>query len=234
MNSSTPGGERMTESGAKGEVRVTEPDRLQRTIARRSAEARATIPHLELSASVEMDAAMALRDRGEYSITSMLVRACGLALRQVPEANAAYRDGRFESYSRVNVGVVIATGEAYTIPTVFDCDHKQLSEVHEEIAGLAQAARAGTLAPGAQSGATFTVANPGGLGVGAMAPLIVPPQAAALAAGRMREIPAVRGAAIVPGKSMPITLACDHRILYGSQAARFLTQIQKQLEEATL
>jgi pyruvate dehydrogenase E2 component (dihydrolipoamide acetyltransferase) len=224
----------MTETGPKGEVRVIELDRVQRTIARRSAEARATIPHLELSAAVEMDAAVGLRDAGGYSITSMLVRACALALREVPQANGAYRDGRFELYSRINVGVVIATAEAYTIPTVFDCDRKQLGELHEEIAGLAQAARAGALAPGAQSGATFTVANSGGLGVGVMAPVIVPPQAAALAAGRVRDIPAVRGTAIVPGKSMPITLACDHRILYGSQAARFLTRIQKQLEEATL
>jgi pyruvate/2-oxoglutarate dehydrogenase complex dihydrolipoamide acyltransferase (E2) component len=117
---------------------------------------------------------------------------------------------------------------------VFDCDRKTIAELNEEIAGLADAARAGTLAPGALSGATFTVSNPGGLGVAGMAPVIVPPQAGALAAGRVREIAAVRDAAIVPSKSMPITLACDHRILYGSQAARLLTRIQKQLEEATL
>jgi pyruvate dehydrogenase E2 component (dihydrolipoamide acetyltransferase) len=220
--------------GAKGEVRIVEPDRLQRTIARRSAEARATVPHLELSADVELDAALALREREGYSITAILVKACALALRDVPQANAAYRDGRYELYSRVNVGVTIATGDAYTIPTVFDCDRKTIAELNEEIAGLADAARAGTLAPGALSGATFTVSNPGGLGVAGMAPVIVPPQAGALAAGRVREIAAVRDAAIVPSKSMPITLACDHRILYGSQAARLLTRIQKQLEEATL
>jgi pyruvate dehydrogenase E2 component (dihydrolipoyllysine-residue acetyltransferase) len=220
--------------GAKGEVRILEPDRLQRTIARRSAEARATVPHLELGADVDMEAAMALREREGYALTSILVRACALALREVPQANSAYRDGRYELYSRINVGVMIATGEAYTIPTVFDCDRKPIAELDEELRRLADEARAGTLAPGATSGATFTVSNPGGLGVRSVAPVIVPPHAAALAAGRVREIPAVRDAAIVPGKSMSITLACDHRILYGSQAAQFLTRIQKQLEEATL
>jgi pyruvate dehydrogenase E2 component (dihydrolipoamide acetyltransferase) len=224
----------MAEAGAKGEVRMIEPDRAQRAIARRSAEARATIPHLELSAEVAMDAALTLTARDGHSITSVLARACGLALREVPQANAAYRDGNYELYSRINVGVVIATGETYTIPTVFDCDRKPIAELDEEIRRLADAARSGTLAPGAQSGATFTLSNPGGVGVTAMAPVIVPPHAAALAAGRVREIPAVRDAAIVPGKSMMITLACDHRILYGSQAAQFLTRIQKQLEEATL
>jgi pyruvate dehydrogenase E2 component (dihydrolipoamide acetyltransferase) len=219
--------------GAKGEVRVVEPDRAQRTIARRSAEARATIPHLELDAEVMMDAALALCEREGCSLIALLARACALSLRAVPRANAAYRDGRFELYSRINVGVTITTGEAYTIPTVFDCDRKSLAELSEEIARLEDQARTGELAPPQLSGATFTLSNPGSLGVGSGAPVIVPPQAAALAAGRVRQVPAVRDGAIVPRQSMPITLACDHRILYGSQAASFLTRIQTQLEEAT-
>ena len=221
-------------TGVKGEVRVEEPDRVERAIARRSAEARATVPHLELSAEVDIGASLALSAQRPCSVTAMVARACALALRAVPRANAAYRDGRFELYSRVNVGVVIATGATYTVPTVFDCDSKSLDAVNDEIATLAERAEHGQLAPPELTGATFTLSNPGALGVTSAAPVIVPPQAAAVAAGAIREVPVVREGAIVAGQAMTLTLACDHRILYGAQAALFLNRIKTQLEEAIL
>jgi len=221
-------------AGVKGEVRVEEPDRSQRAIARRSAEARATVPDLELIAEVDMEASLALRaDRG-CSVTAMLARACAIALRDVPRANGAYRDGRIELYSRINVGVMITTEATYTVPTVFDCDIKSLDAVSTEIETLAERADGGQLAPPELTGATFTLSNPGALGVAGAVPVIVPPQAAAVAAGAIREVPMVRDGAIVPGHSMTLTLACDHRILYGSQAALFLNRIKTQLEEAIL
>jgi pyruvate dehydrogenase E2 component (dihydrolipoyllysine-residue acetyltransferase) len=221
-------------TGVKGEVRVEEPDRSQRTIARRSAEARATVPDLELSAEVDMGASLALCAHRGCSVTAILARACALALRAVPRANAAYRDGRFELYSRINVGVVISTEATDTVPTVFDCDIKSLDAVSEEIATLGERAERGQLTPPDLTGATFTLSNPGALGVAGAVPVIVPPQAAAVAAGAIREVPVVRGGAVVPGHSMTLTLACDHRILYGSQAALFLNRIKTQLEEAIL
>jgi pyruvate dehydrogenase E2 component (dihydrolipoamide acetyltransferase) len=220
-------------AGIKGEVRFEEPDHSERAIARRSAEARATVPDLELSTDVDMDPSIALCERTGCSVTALLLRACGRALREVPRANAAYRDGRFELYSRVNIGIAIATGATYTVPTVFDCDTKSLEALGREAAGLAERAAGGDLGPPDLAGATFTLSNPGTLGVGSTTPLIVPPQAAAFAAGAIREVPVVRAGAIVPGHSMTITVACDHRILYGARAALFLTRIKTHLEEAT-
>jgi pyruvate dehydrogenase E2 component (dihydrolipoamide acetyltransferase) len=220
------------DAGVKGAVRVQEPDRSQRAIARRSAEARATVPDVELSVEVDMDACLALRLEHPYAITAILVRACALALREVPRANGAYRDGRFELYSRINVGVTMATEDAYTIPTVFDADGKSVDELSEEIGRLAERARTGQLSPPELAGATFTLSNPGALGVASSTPLIVPPQAAALATGAIRGIPVLRAGALVAGHCMTITLACDHRILYGSPAARFLTLIKELLERA--
>jgi pyruvate dehydrogenase E2 component (dihydrolipoamide acetyltransferase) len=220
-------------AGIKGEVRIEEPDRAQRTIARRSAEARATVPDLELSAEVDMDASLNLRARVSCTVTALLLRACAAALREVPHANAAYRDGRFELYSRINIGIVIATGVTYTVPTVFDCDTKSLDALSQEATRLAERAASGELAAPDLTGATFTLSNPGALGVARTAPLIMPPQAAAVAAGAIRDMPVVRAGAIVPGHCMTITLACDHRILYGTQAALFLTRIKTHLEEAT-
>ena len=96
-------------AGLKGDTRIEELTRVQRTIVRRTAEARATVPDLELDTDVDMESCLELTSGRECSVTAILVRVCALALRDVPHANSAYRDGRFELYSRVNVGVTIET-----------------------------------------------------------------------------------------------------------------------------
>ncbi len=190
------------------------------------------MPDLELRADIEMTECLALREHERWSITAILVRACALALREVPRANGAYRDGRFELYSRVNVGVVVATEDVYVIPTVLDADQKPLRALTGEIERLTSQARQGQLAAPALSGATFTLSNVGALGVDSATILTNPPQAAALAAGTIRPAPIVRDGAVVAGHLMSVTLACDHRILYGAQAARFLTAVKSRLERA--
>jgi pyruvate dehydrogenase E2 component (dihydrolipoamide acetyltransferase) len=163
-------------------------------------------------------------------VSALLVRACALALREVPRANAAYRDGRYELYSRVNVGYVLLGEDAFPVPTLFDADQKSVAQLADELDGLAARARAGELTPPELSGATFTVFDLGALGVASGSAVIAPPQAAAVSAGAVREAPIVRDGAIVPGHVMSMTLACDHRILYGAHAATFLHAIQTLLE----
>lgn len=215
----------MSTTSAKGETRIEEPSAAERAIARRAAEARATVPDLELRADVDMTQALRLRNEEGCSIPAILVQAAARALKAVPRANGAYRDGRFELYSRVNVGIVVADERSYLIPTVFDADQKSLPELTEEIERLSASARAGELQPPAYAGATFTLWDAGALGVPASTIVVNSPQAAALAAGAIREAPVVRDGAISPGHLMTITLACDHRILYGAHAARLLTEI---------
>jgi pyruvate dehydrogenase E2 component (dihydrolipoamide acetyltransferase) len=208
-------------SSNKGEITIQEPTRAQRTIARRAAESRATVPHLELSGEVELPEAGDLLPR--------LVRACALGLRAVPRANGSYRDGRFELYSRVNVGVITETEDAYAIPTVFDADRKSLGELGAELGDLRSRAQSGELAPPELSGATFTLWL---TAAAAAAPLVVPPQAAALAAGQPRPAPIIRNGEVVAGTLLTVTLSCDHRILYGTHAAELLAAISFRLEEA--
>jgi pyruvate dehydrogenase E2 component (dihydrolipoamide acetyltransferase) len=215
-------------TGAKGVTEIVAPSRAERTIARRSAEARATIPDLELSAEVDMTTFVA---RG-LPIDAALVRACAAALRENPLANGSYRDGNYELHSRINVGITIETEDGFVVPTVLDADQRSLAELETELELLAARAGEGELSPPELSGATFTVSNPGHNGVARAAPIIISPQAAALAAGAIRSVPVVRGPAIVPGHVMTLTLACDHRILFGSRAARFLGQISALLEDA--
>jgi pyruvate dehydrogenase E2 component (dihydrolipoamide acetyltransferase) len=215
----------------RGETRLQEPSRIERTIARRSAEARATIPDTELRADVDMSgyAALASADAGGPSLDAVLARACALALRRTPRANAAYRDGRYELYSRVNVALTVDTPEGFVAVTLFDADRKPASELEHELERLSARARSGEITPPELSGATFTVTNLGRYGVAGATAVIVPPQAAALAAGAVRETPLVRDGAIVPGCAMSLSLACDHRILFGEQAARFLVHITELL-----
>ncbi len=204
----------------KGETRIENPTRAQRTVARRAAESRATVPHLELSADV-----VVADDRDALPLT---VAACARALRQFPRANASYRDGRFELFSRVNVGVALATEDAYVLATVFDADVRAVEEIAVEIERLRERAGRGELSPPELSGATFTVSEAGTERGG---PLIVPPQAAALSLGTVREAPVVRAGAIVSASSATITLACDHRILFGAYAAEFLAAIASGMEK---
>lgn len=221
-------------AGVKGETRIEEPTPRQRTIARRVAEARATVPDLELSAEIDVGAAVALATRRDCSLTAILLRACALALREQPRINGAYRDGHFEFYSRINIGLTASTDDAFLVPVVFDADRKSLDELSTEIAVLRGRAAGGQLSPPELAGATFTVTDLGEHEVSSASTVLTPSQAAALAAGAVREIAAIRGADVVPANVLTITLACDHRIIYQSQAGAFLTRIKHLLQRASL
>jgi len=149
----------------------------------------------------------------------MVVRACALALRDVPRANGAYRDGRLELYSRVNVGVAVPVGDTLVTPVVFDADRRTLGEIAAAMRTQADRAHAGELTSPELSGATFTITDLGEFGVTSFAAILTPPQAAALAVGAIRD-----------DRRMTLTLTCDHRILYAAGAGRFLARIRERLE----
>lgn len=225
---------------ARGAVEEVELTRLQQTVARRMAESKATAPHFYLTTEIDMSRAVEARARikaaaGEGdvvpSFNDMVVKACAIALREFPRANGAYRDGRVEEYSRVNIGIAVAAQDALVVPTVFDADAKGLRQIAVESRRVAERVREGTITPPELSGGTFTVSNLGMFGVTSFSAVINPPQAGILAVGSIEEVPVVRDGAIVPGQRMTVNLACDHRILYGADGARFLARVRDLLEE---
>jgi len=245
-------------ASAKGEASTVELSRTQRTIARRMAESKATIPDFTLTADVDMERCVELRaelkrlshpSAGGGSATrsedgsavptynDMIVKACALALREHPRANGSYRDGRFELHSRVNVGVAVAvasedpTAGALVVPTLFDADTKALGEIARETRALAERVRDGTITPPELSGATFTVSNLGMYGIASFTAIVNPPQAAILAIGAVQPRAVVRDGQLLARHTMSVTLACDHRILYGADAALFLARVRELLEE---
>jgi pyruvate dehydrogenase E2 component (dihydrolipoamide acetyltransferase) len=225
---------------AKGQTSYEDLSKLQSTIARRMSESKATAPHFYLEAEIDMSRAVEARKRikklaaeGDVvpSFNDMVVKAGALALREHPRANGAYRDGRFELYSRVNVGVAVAAQDALVVPTVFDADRKGLRQIATESRALAQRVRDGQITPPELSGGTFTVSNLGMYGIDNFSAVINTPQAAILAVGAIKERPVVRDGELTGAHILKVTLACDHRILYGAPAAEFLARIRSLLEE---
>jgi pyruvate dehydrogenase E2 component (dihydrolipoamide acetyltransferase) len=225
---------------AKGQVTVEELSKLQQVVARRMSESKATAPHFYLEAVIDMSRAVEARSRikavaaeGEVvpSFNDMVVKACALALVEFPRANGSYKDGRFELYSRVNVGVAVAAQDALVVPTVFDADRKGLRQIATDSRALAAKVRDGSITPPELSGGTFTVSNLGMFGISNFSAVINSPQAGILAVGAIEERPAVREGEIVAAQLMEVTLACDHRILYGADGARFLARVKALLEE---
>jgi pyruvate dehydrogenase E2 component (dihydrolipoamide acetyltransferase) len=223
----------------KGETTTQDLTRLQQTVARRMAESKATAPDFVLNVDVDMEEAVDLRKRLKAaaaegqpvpSFNDFVVKAAALALVDFPRANGAYRDGKFELYSRVNVGVAVAGQDALVVPTVFDADRKSLGQISKETRALAERVRAGAITPPELSSGTFTVSNLGMFGIQSFVAVINPPQAAILAVGAMQPTPVVRDGEVVVRNIMRLTLSCDHRILYGADAAEFLGRIRERLE----
>lgn len=218
---------------------VQDLTRVQQLIARRMSEAKATIPHFQVQTEADIDALLALRtqlkDQSQPpdplpSLNDFIVKACALALRRHPRANGSYRDGRFELHEHVNVGIAVAAADALIVPTIADADTRSVGAIAREGRRLAAAVRDGSVTPRDLAGATFTVSNLGMYGMTAITPVINPPQAAILGVGAARAVPALRDGALVERRLMTLTLSCDHRILYGADAAEFLSDIRRGLE----
>jgi pyruvate dehydrogenase E2 component (dihydrolipoamide acetyltransferase) len=204
----------------RGERRVLGLTPTQATIARRMAQSAATIPSFTVSVDADMSLVAALRKDvdGAPSLNDFVVKAAALTLREFPRFNASYVDDAVHCYSRVNVGIAVATEDALLVPVVLDADEKTLRQIAGETRRLADAARRRALHPFELRDATFTVSNLGMLGVRSFTAIVDPPQVAILAVGGVIH------------DVMSLTLSCDHRVVYGADAARFLSRLRELLE----
>jgi pyruvate dehydrogenase E2 component (dihydrolipoamide acetyltransferase) len=221
----------------KGEVTTIAPTSVQKTIARRMAESKATIPEFVLHTETDVTDLLALRKQMKAaresapSVNDFVVKAVGLALREHPLANGAYKDGAFEQYGRVNVGVAVAGEGTLIVPTVFDADALSVTAISQTTRALAERVRSGTITPPELSAGTFTVSNLGMFGVTSFTAVINPGQAAILAVGAAVERPVFGDdGTLVKRSLMDLSLSCDHRILYGADAARFLARVRELLQ----
>jgi len=228
--------ERAEPPRAESEPEREQLTRTQRTIARRMAESRAVVPDIELVVDIDMGACLALRAQlSEHhspapSVNDLVIKACALALRQHPRVNGSYADEAFVLHERVNVGFAVAAPDTLLVPVVTDADRRPVTEIAAVTRELAVKAREGRIAPPDVAGATFTVSNLGMFGVDRFTAIINTPQAAILAVGAATARAVARDGAVTTAVMMTATLAADHRILYGADAARFLTDVRDRLQ----
>jgi pyruvate dehydrogenase E2 component (dihydrolipoamide acetyltransferase) len=222
------------------DVEVVDPTRMQATIARRMTEAKSTVPEFTVTAEARVDEAVSMRQQLKDSVpgadkvtmTDMLVRACGLALRKFPEVNTSWVDGKFQRKRAVNIGLAVAPsqGMGLLVPVVHDADIKDLIQISIESRQVIERARSGRPNEGDLSGATFSISNLGMFGVDEFVAIINPPEAAILAVGAIKDVPVVEEGRIVPGKVMRMTLSVDHRVFYGATAAQFMAEVKRLIE----
>lgn len=173
-----------------------------------------------------------LREKGpKASLTALLVKASAQALVEFPRLNASLRDEKLVVHPEVNIGIVVRQGEGLLVPVVRGCAQKPLSEVAERAARLVERARKGRLSDTELSGGTFAISNLGMYRVHSFFALILPPMAAVLAVGSVRDGVVVEAGRPAVARLMSLTLSADHRLVDGAYAAEFLQRVSDLLEK---
>jgi len=211
---------------------------MRKTIARRLTESKQSVPHFYLTVDIELDKLLKLRaevnaqlDPAKVSVNDFIIKACALALRDVPEANVQFGGDVMRHYSRSDISVAVATDGGLVTPVVRAAEGKSIGAIAAEMKELASKARDNKLMPEDYTGGTFTISNMGMMGIKEFSAVINPPQGAILAVGAGIETPVVRDGAITTATMMSVTLSCDHRAIDGAVGAKLLGAIKGYLEK---
>ncbi|KGJ03385.1 pyruvate dehydrogenase complex dihydrolipoamide acetyltransferase [Paracoccus sphaerophysae] len=214
-------------------------DGMRRTIAARLSEAKQTIPHFYLRRSAKLNALMEFRatlnkqleSRGvKLSVNDFIIKACALALQQVPDANAVWAGDRIIKLKPSDVAVAVAIEGGLFTPVLKDADKKTLSALSAEMKDLATRAKTKKLAPHEYQGGSFAISNLGMFGIENFDAVINPPHGAILAVGAGIQTPVVEDGEIVIRNVMSMTLSVDHRVIDGALGAQLLQAIVEHLE----
>ena len=218
---------------------VTKLTPMRKAIASRLLASKQTVPHFYLTAEVRMDALMDVRgqlnsmleaQKVKVSVNDFIMKACGLALRDYPAANAAWNVDSVVQFGNVDVSVAVSIDGGLITPIVENADQKGIVQISKEIKQLASDARSGKLKPEQYEGGSFSLSNLGMYGVDEFSAIINPPQAAILACGAAKEQAIVTEGGIEIGPVMKMTLSVDHRVIDGALGAELLASIKKYLE----
>jgi len=214
---------------------------LRATISRRMAESSSTVARVtqfdEVDITVLNDLrkqqAQAFEAQGvKLTLMPFVLKAVAATLHRYPVFNSSLDAANNELVIKeyVHVGIAVDTEHGLLVPVVRDVDRKTVRELAREIEELAAKARERKLAAEQMRGGTFTVSNQGGIGSGAFTPIVNKPEVAILGMGRAALKPVVRGGAVVARLMMPVALSYDHRVADGADAARFMVDLVKALE----
>jgi len=169
-----------------------------------------------------------------YTVTDFILKAAALALVEFPDVNSTTDGRNVWWHSKVHLGLVVSIEQGLVVPVIRNADDLTLEQIHRRAAELTEKARAGKLTPEEMSGSTFTVSNMGMLDVENFTAIINPEESAILAVSSAMKQPVVKNGQVVIRSMMKMTLSCDHRIIDGALAARFINAIKRRLEETSL
>ncbi|MDZ4323255.1 MAG: pyruvate dehydrogenase complex dihydrolipoamide acetyltransferase [Alphaproteobacteria bacterium] len=230
-------------SGYEPEYEVIAPSNMRKVIAKRLVEAKSTIPHFYVSIDCQIDALLKAREQinaradGAYklSVNDFIIKACGLTLKNIPEANSSWINDQIYQYASADVAVAVSIEGGLITPVVRHAEVKGIAEISKEMKDLAARAREGKLKPEEFQGGTFSLSNMGMYGVKDFSAIINPPQACILAIGAGEKRPVVqKDGTLAAATVMTCTLSVDHRVVDGALGAHFLKAFKDLIENPVM
>jgi pyruvate dehydrogenase E2 component (dihydrolipoamide acetyltransferase) len=215
---------------------------MRKTIARRLQESKQFVPHFYLTIDCEIDRLLKMREeinsgapkegKGAFklSVNDLIIKACAIALKQVPAANASWSDEGVKMYKTADISVAVAIKNGLITPIIREAEDKRLSDISNEMRSLAARAKDGKLKPEDYTGGSFSLSNLGMFGIKHFAAIINPPQGCILAVGAGEQRPVVKDGQLAVATVMSCTLAVDHRVVDGAIGAEFLSAFRKLIE----
>ena len=223
---------------------------MRKTIAKRLTESKQNVPHFYLSLDCELDTLLAARkqindaaakaagrdEKPAYklSVNDMVIKAVGMALREVPAANASWTDNAIQQYNNVDISVAVAIDGGLITPIVQNADQKGLAQISNEAKDLISRARSGKLQPSEYQGGGFSISNLGMYGIKNFNAIINPPQGCILAVGAGEERVVSKNGEFTSATVMTVTLSCDHRVVDGAVGAEFLAAFKRYIESPVM
>jgi pyruvate dehydrogenase E2 component (dihydrolipoamide acetyltransferase) len=216
---------------------------MRKTIARRLQESKQFVPHFYLTVDMELDRLLKLREElnaaspkegpaaYKLSVNDFIIKACAIALKQVPAANASWSDDGVKMYKTADISVAVAIPNGLVTPIIRSAESKRLSDISTEMKALAGKAKEGKLKPEDYTGGSFSLSNLGMFGIKSFSAIINPPQGCILAVGAGQQQPVVHDGQLAVATVMSATLSVDHRVVDGAIGAEYLAALKRLIEQ---
>lgn len=219
-----------------------EESKLRLAVAKQMTAAKRDVPHFYVTAEIDMSEAARLRDAlasgdavpERITYTHLIIRALALILQRHPRVNASWADGGITYHDDINIGIAVAVEDGLVAPVIRGCQNLSLRQIARATTELVTKAQAGRFGGDELTGGTFSLSNMGMLDIEEFSAVIIPPQAAILAVGSIKDRPVVRDGHLAVAKTMRATVSVDHRVLNGVEAGRFLEDLKSVLEKPVL
>ena len=217
-----------------------ENSQMRKAIARGLSNSKFNAPHYYLNVEFNMENMMNFRKQfnalpdTKVSYNDMIIKAVSIALKQHPQVNSQWFDDRVRINHHVHIGVAVAVPDGLVVPVVNFANEKSLQQINAEVKELAGKARNKKLTIQEMEGSTFTISNLGMFGITDFTSIINQPNSAILSVGAIVEKPVVKEGQVVPGHTMKLTMACDHRTVDGASGAQFLQTLKMYIENPVL